>query len=282
MDKLDEKKGRDRKREPLKEQIKKEPLLFFVYVILRALVILALVLQFLNGEYYNVFLCVLTLVLFTVPSLIERKLKIDIPNVLEIIILVFIFAAEILGEIRSYYVLYPGWDTALHTITGFLAAAVGFSLVDLLNRTSDKLELSPLYLAFVAFCFSMTVACVWEFFEFFMDQVFLTDMQKDYVIASINSVTLDPTMSNKVVHIKNITSTSVNGMDLGVNGYLDIGLIDTMKDMLVNFIGAVCFSIFGFFYVRGREKGKKSFAENFIPTKIKDEGDSSKADKDQT
>lgn len=275
MDKLDGKKIRDRKRESLKVQIKKDPVLFFVYVILRALVILALVLQFLNRDYYNVFLCVLTLILFLVPSLIERKLKIDIPNVLEVIILIFIFAAEILGEIKSYYVLYPGWDTALHTITGFLAAAVGFSLVDLLNRTSDKLELSPVYLAFVAFCFSMTVACMWEFFEFFMDQVFLTDMQKDYVVSNIHSVALDPTLSNKVVHVKNITSTSVNGIDLGVNGYLDIGLIDTMKDMLVNFIGAVCFSIFGFFYVRGREKGKKSFAENFIPTRIKDGDDKS-------
>ncbi len=260
-----------KKKETVKDQIKKAPVLFSVYVILRALVVLAIVLQFMKGDYYNVLLCFLTLILFTLPSLVERRLKIDIPNVLEVIILVFIFAAEILGEISSYYVRYPGWDTALHTTTGFLAAAVGFSLVDLLNRTSDKIELSPFYLAFVAFCFSMTVACIWEFFEFFADQFFMTDMQKDYIIKSINTVALDPTMSNKVVHIKDITSTVVNGVDLGIDGYLDIGLIDTMKDMMVNFIGAVVFSTFGFFYERGREKGKrKSFAENFIPTKMKD------------
>ena len=259
------------KNPPLRQQIKEAPVLFTVYVVLRVLVVLAMVLQFFNGEYFNVLLCGLTLVLFTLPSLIERKLKIEIPNVLEVIILIFIFSAEILGEIASYYVKYPGWDTALHTITGFLAAAVGFSLVELLNRTSSKIDLSPFYLAFVAFCFSMTVACMWEFFEFSMDKFFGMDMQKDYIINTINTVTLDPTMSNKVVHIKNITQTSVNGVDLGINGYLDIGLIDTMKDMFVNFIGAVVFSIFGFFYERAILKGKKkNFAGNFIPRKIKE------------
>ena len=256
----------------IRQQIKEAPVLFTVYVVLRALVVLAMVLQFFNREYFNVLLCGLTLILFTLPSLIERKLKIEIPNVLEVIILVFIFSAEILGEIASYYVRYPGWDTALHTITGFLAAAVGFSLVELLNRTSDKIDLSPFYLAFVAFCFSMTVACMWEFFEFAMDQFLGMDMQKDYIIHTINTVTLDPTMSNKVVHIRDIHSTAVNGVDLGIDGYLDIGLIDTMKDMFVNFIGAVVFSIFGFFYERGKVKGKKkNFAGNFIPRKIREE-----------
>lgn len=261
-------KKKEKEKKPIidKQEIKKAPVLFAFYISLRIMVILAMILQFFNGEYFNVMLCLLTLILFMVPSFIEKKLKIDIPNVLEVIILVFIFAAEILGEIRSYYVLYPGWDTALHTVTGFLAAAVGFSLVELLNKTSKSFDLSPFYLAFVAFCFSMTVACMWEFFEFFMDYFFKMDMQKDYVIKSINTVLLDPTMSNKVVHVNNITSTVVNGIELPIDGYLDIGLIDTMKDMMVNFIGAVVFSVFGYFYEKGRSNGKKSFANNFIPT----------------
>ena len=268
----DRHKTRKEKNASLKQQIKEAPVLFTVYVVLRALVVLAMVLQFFNGEYFNVFLCALTLVLFTLPSLIERKLKIDIPNVLEVIILVFIFSAEILGEIASYYVRYPGWDTALHTITGFLAAAVGFSLVELLNRTISKIDLSPFYLSFVAFCFSMTVACMWEFFEFAMDTFLCMDMQKDYIIHTINTVTLDPTLSNKVIHIKDIHSTVVNGVDLGIDGYLDIGLIHTMKDMFVNFIGALVFSIFGYFYEKGKMKGNtKTFAGNFIPRKIQDD-----------
>ena len=85
----------------LKEQVRENPRLAAVYVILRVLVVLALVAQVFNGNFENVFLCVLTLILFTIPSFIERTIRIDIPDTLEVIILLFIFAAEILGEIQA-------------------------------------------------------------------------------------------------------------------------------------------------------------------------------------
>ena len=239
----------------LREQIKQAPLLFAIYVILRISVILVMIAQVMNRDWHNVMLCVLTLVLFTVPSFIEKNWHIDIPSTLEVIILLFIYSAEISGEIRSYYINIPGWDTVLHTITGFLSAAIG-------ERT--KLYLSPLYVAIGAFCFSMTIGVLWEFFEFSMDWFFGLDMQKDTIINTINTVVLDPTRSNKVVTITGITSTAVNGVDLGINGYLDIGLIDTMKDLFVTLIGALVFSFIGFFYVKNRGEGK--FAKRFIPT----------------
>ena len=249
----------------LREQIKQAPLLFAIYVILRISVILVMIAQIMNRDWHNVMLCVLTLVLFTVPSFIEKNWHIDIPSTLEVIILLFIYSAEISGEIRSYYINIPGWDTVLHTITGFLSAAIGFSLVDIINRNErTKLYLSPLYVAIGAFCFSMTIGVLWEFFEFSMDWFFGLDMQKDTIINMINTVVLDPTRSNKVVTITGITSTAVNGVDLGINGYLDIGLIDTMKDLFVTLIGALVFSFIGFFYVKNRGEGK--FAKRFIPT----------------
>lgn len=249
----------------LREQIKQAPLLFALYVILRMSVILVMIAQIMNRDWHNVMLCVLTLVLFTVPSFIEKNWHIDIPSTLEVIILLFIYSAEISGEIRSYYINIPGWDTVLHTITGFLSAAIGFSLVDIINRNErTKLYLSPLYVAIGAFCFSMTIGVLWEFFEFSMDWFFGLDMQKDTIINTINTVVLDPTRSNKVVTITGITSTAVNGVDLGINGYLDIGLIDTMKDLFVTLIGALVFSFIGFFYVKNRGEGK--FAKRFIPT----------------
>ena len=129
-----------------------------VYVTLRVLVIVTMVLQFLNGNYENVFLCLLTLVLFLVPAFVQVTFKVELPSTLEIIVLLFIFSAEILGEISSFYVLFPFWDTTLHTLNGFLAAAIGFSLVDLLNRSDRvKFDLSPLFLSITAFCFSMTL-----------------------------------------------------------------------------------------------------------------------------
>lgn len=241
---------------------------FIVYFVLRLLVIVTMILQFLNGNYENFFLCILTLILLIMPSLIQVTLKIELPTVLEILILIFIFSAEILGEIREYYIMIPMWDTILHTINGFLAAAIGFSMVDLLNR-SDRMtfQLSPLFTAIVAFCFSMTIGVVWEFFEFGMDMIFGLDMQKDTVIQAIRSVTLNPDGKNIVTVIDPIRSVVVNGKDLGIGGYLDIGLIDTMKDLIVNFIGAVVFSVFGYVYVKNRGKG--NIVARFVPQRKK-------------
>ena len=239
------------------------------YILLRTSVVLVMLAQIFNRNFENVFLCVLTMGLFMMPSVLERKLDIDLPNTLEIIILLFIYAAEILGEIGAYYVTYPYWDTVLHTLNGFLCAAIGFSLLDILNRHSRaRIHLSPLYLAIVAFCFSMTVGVVWEFFEFTMDQFFLLDMQKDSVVQSIGSVLPDPTGGNTPIALHNITDVIVVQGDgtqtaLGLGGYLDIGLLDTMEDLFVNFIGALIFSIIGYLYVRSRGKGR--FVKRFIP-----------------
>lgn len=245
---------------------------FIVYVVLRILVIVTMILQFLNGNYENFFLCILTLILLIMPSLIQVTLKIEFPTVLEILILIFIFSAEILGEIREYYIMIPMWDTILHTINGFLAAAIGFSMVDLLNR-SDRMtfQLSPLFTAIVAFCFSMTIGVVWEFFEFGMDMIFGLDMQKDTVIQAIRSVTLNPDGRNIVSVIDPIRSVVINGKELGIGGYLDIGLIDTMKDLIVNFIGAVVFSVFGYVYVKNRGKG--NIVARFVPQRKKQDRD---------
>ena len=239
-----------------------------VYLVLRLLVILVMVAQFFNGNFENVFLCVLTLILLLLPTVLERRLQIDLPNTLEIIIMLFIFAAEILGEIQAYYTAFPYWDTMLHTLNGFLCAAIGFSLVDLCNRHERfSLSLSPVFMAIVAFCFSMTIGVLWEFFECAVDQFLLLDMQKDTVIHSISSVLLDPTGRQRPVAIHGITDLIVvaNGeqIPLGLGGYLDIGLLDTMNDLLVNFIGAAVFSFLGYFYVKNRGKGR--FTRSFIP-----------------
>ncbi len=240
---------------------------FAIYLLLRISVIAVMIAQFFNHNYENVFLCLLTLVLFMMPTFIERKLHIRFPDTMEVMILLFIYAAEILGEIHSLYTRVPVWDTILHTLNGFLVAAIGFCLVDLLNRNDNfKLKLSPVYLAIVAFCFSMTIGVLWEFFEFSMDYCFKMDMQKDTVVTRISSVALDPDGLNNPVVIDDINSVLVNGRELPVEGYLDIGLYDTMADLFVNFIGAVVFSIIGYFYVKSKGKSKKGkIAEQFIP-----------------
>ena len=240
-----------------------------MYLLLRFLVVLVMVRSAVRKDHESVFVCLLTLVLLILPSIFQKKLRIEFPSTLEIIILLFIFAAEILGEISSFYTLVPFWDTILHTINGFLCAAVGFTLVDMLNRSERfSIKLSPVFLAVVAFCFSMTVGVLWEFYEYAADTLVGVDMQKDAVVHSINSVALDPQGLNRNVRIEDIVGVSVHLADgtqrrLPVDGYLDVGRNDTMEDLFVNFVGALVFSIIGYFYVKN--KGKGGIASRFIP-----------------
>ena len=249
--------------------VENKKLVYTVYFVLRLSVVLMLVAQFFNRNYENVLLCVLTLVLFMLPSAFERRLHIDLPDTLEVIILLFIYAAEILGEISDYYIHFPYWDTMLHTMNGFLCAAIGFALVDILNREERvSLHLSPFFMAVTAFCFSMTIGVLWEFFEFSMDQLLLFDMQKDTVVNTISTVNLDPSHGTTAVIIRGIQDVILvledgTQMPLGLGGYLDVGIVDTMKDLFVNFVGAAVFSTIGYFYVKGRGRGR--FATRFIP-----------------
>ena len=260
-------------RQALDQELREHKSSFIVFYTLRLLVLVVLVRQLFLRNYEGAFFCILTILLLYVPSWLQVKLRIELPPPLEITILCFIFAAEILGEVNAFYVNVPNWDTMLHTLNGFLAAAVGFSMVLLLNDDERlTFDLSPFFLALVAFCFSMTIGVLWEFFEFGMDYFFHTDMQKDTVVNAIYTVALDPTRTNRVVAVKGIQDVVINGESLGLGGYLDIGIIDTMKDLFVNFIGAVVFSVTGFFYARSKGE-KRTAAQSFVPSKKTEETD---------
>lgn len=242
-----------------------------IYFILRGFVILTIIIQAWRGNWENVFMAVLTLLLFLIPFFIDRRLNIKLPNALEVMILLFIFSAEILGEIQNFYGIFRHWDTILHTINGFLCAAIGFSLIDILNRSQKfHTKMKPIFVALVAFCFSMTIGVLWEFFEFGMDEIIKTDMQKDRITTGISSVALNEEKENVPIVIKNIEETKIYGeidnekTEITIKGgYLDIGLKDTMKDLLVNFVGAIIFSCIGLLYIKDRDEYR--FAENFIP-----------------
>ena len=240
---------------------------YHVYLVLLLLTVLAAIRSAFVGHWESVFICFLAFLLYFIPPLIEKTTKVELPTTLQILAFVFVFAAQVLGEIANFYERVPIWDALLHTVCGFMFAAFGFSLVDILNRgKANRHEMSPVFLAFVAFCFSMTIGVMWEFIEFGIDSLLLKDMQKDFLVSNIYSVTFDPEKSNKVVALKEITKTIItmkDGSTVTIDGYLDIGLVDTMKDLLVNLIGAIVFSVIGFFYVKHRGKGK--FAGQFIP-----------------
>ena len=206
----------------LKAAVRRQPAVFTVYLVLRLMVLATLVSSVIRSEYESAFICLLVLVLFMLPFFIQQNFGIELPSTLEIIILLFIFAAEILGELECYFITFPYWDSMLHTTTGFLCAATGFALIDIL-------------------CFSMTVGVLWEFFEFGMDRIFHMDMQKDTVVSSITSVMLDPTNKNIPVTIDGITSVTVNGQELAYrdsNLFLASDVLLTSMDDVVRMLTA--------------------------------------------
>ena len=264
----------------LRDSYREDKKAFIFFSVLRVLVLLTLVRCLFTKNYQSAALCVLTLVLFLVPAFVQDKLKLSIPPVFQMIIFGFIFAAEILGEVNHYYVRIPGWDTMLHTMNGFLCAAVGFSLVYLLNRGSKNVNLSPFYLTLVAFCFSMTIGVLWEFFEFTMDQFFFLDMQKDFIVQGFGSVTLDPAQMGTPIHVSEIVDTAIHtasGQSYSIpGGYLDIGILDTMKDLLVNLAGAIVFSIIGYSTLKYSKSSKVAdslmIKPNDVPQEESSEG----------
>lgn len=241
-----------------------------VYFILRFLVILCLIREICYGNFENALICVLALILFLVPAFLEKTLKIEFPTTLEILIFIFIFSAEILGEINNFYGKYELFDDILHAINGFACASIGFSSVYILNEKTKSLKLSPFFVALVSFCFSMTIGIFWEFFEYKADKYLGLDMQKDTYVENINTVILDPEESNKVIKIEDIEYTILydkDGKELTkIDNYLDLGIHDTMEDLKVNFIGAFVFSIYGYLYTINNKKYK--LAGKFITKKV--------------
>lgn len=257
------KRTEEKKRQRRNQLLHKKKLTLTLYTVTRLLVFAILLRALIGGQYESVYTCLLTLLLLMLPAMIERRLGVRLPTGLEVTLICFIFAAEILGELACFYVTVPFWDKAMHTVSGFIYAAVGYSMADVINRNKKiSVELSPIFLALVAFCFSMTIGALWEIFEFAVDNIFTRDMQKDRVISQITSVALDPTNRNIPITISGITDVTVNGESLGLGGYLDIGLYDTMEDLIVNLIGALVFSVIGFFHQKHNRNSK--IAELFL------------------
>lgn len=241
---------------------------FFVYLFLR-LCLYALSLYFLfSGKYKGIFYCATAFLLFLLPFITEAVASVELPAPLEIAVLLFIFCSVILGEAAAFYVRVPLWDSLLHTFSGFLCAGIGFSLAELLNRRRRVSALSPLFLAVVAFSFAMTIGVLWEFFEFFADVVLHTDMQKDFIVDRLWSVALDPSKSNAAVGVEGIARTVLYGENGEIlaeieGGFLDAGVIDTMKDLILNFLGALVFTLIAFF-TDGKKSGDR-FLSLFVP-----------------
>lgn len=170
--------------------------------------------------------CILGIIVMFIPSVVERKFSIDIPNNMEIIYFIFLYCAIYLGEVRNFYYLIPYWDVILHAFSGAMLGALGFSLVCYFNDTDFfEINLSPFFVALFAFCFALAAGVVWEIYEFLADSLIGTNMQK--------FITADGTVL--VGHA---------------------ALKDTMKDLIVDAISSLIITIIGYCTIKNNSKTK--------------------------
>lgn len=236
-----------------------------INLIIIIMVILISVKEIIIGSYNNLFICILTLLLISIVIIIDKIFNIKISKFLKTYIIIFIFLAEILGEILDFYSKIVYWDFILHIISGFIITGLCLSIIKKVIK--NILNYNVFLILVISFCFSVTISVFWEFFEYLSDNYyFKTDMQKDKIVKKISSISLSNNyilskinnIKYTIVYIENNEGISEIKID---NGYLDIGLHDTMSDLLANIIGTSFFSFLAYFYIKRK---KFNFIELFI------------------
>ncbi|WP_313164962.1 hypothetical protein [Sedimentibacter sp.] len=172
--------------------------------------------------------CVLGIIVMFIPSIVERKLYIDIPNKMEVMYFIFLYCAIYLGEVRNFYYIIPYWDLILHAFSGAMLGALGFSLVSYFNDMEVlETHLSPFFVALFAFCFALASGAVWEIYEFLADSLLGTNMQK-FILAD---------------------GTVLVGQ---------AALMDTMKDLIVDALSALTVTVIGYYYTINKPQKHES------------------------
>lgn len=172
--------------------------------------------------------CMLGIFAMTIPSILKHKIRLNIPPVMITVYAVFLYCAIYLGEVRNFYFVIPYWDTILHIFSSAALCLLGFTIVNILNDSGNIFfSLSPGFLALFAFCFALSLGVLWEIYEFSVDYFLHTNMQK-YALE---------------------TGERLIGQQ---------ALFDTMKDFIVDALGALAISLLGYIALKYR-KGKVKY-----------------------
>jgi hypothetical protein len=205
--------------------------LYLYHIILAAAVVCLALWKLSRGLWSHVGLCLLTLALCCVPSLVEQFLKLRVDAPLDVVCSLFAVCANVFGEIMGFYLRFPWWDVALHVIWGILAGLLGCAFLEALQRS----RLRPAAAALTALGFAALTGILWELFAYVLAILFVWDMQKDAWLQSVHTVLLNPDGVNRAVTVAP-ESVLVDGVPWP--GLLDPGLRDTVGDLLLNFLGS--------------------------------------------
>lgn len=201
-----------------------------------------------KGSAFHTVLFLLVVVLMFLPRLLEWLFRVRLSALLKVFIMCCIGIGPILGDVFGFYVRFTHWDTLQHIICGFLMALVGYMLPDILNPDLSSRISAPTRLLF-ALTFGLAAAAVWELYEYVGDTLWGTDMQASTVIHVLHSKHLGSS-PDLVETIDDIFDVVINGSELGLGGYIEIGLIDTMEDIFSNAAGILLYCILSLFAVR--------------------------------
>ena len=175
--------------------------------------------------------CLLGVVVMFLPSIIQKKWSVAIPNYMYVCYFVFLYCAIYLGEVRNFYYLIPNWDTILHGFSGAMLGALGFSLVSMLNKEPRiQMQLSPVFVALFAFCFALAAGVAWEIYEYTFDGAMGLNMQKFALESGVQLVGRE-------------------------------ALQDTMEDLITDAVGAFIPCAIGFLLLR-RQRKREQRAES--------------------
>ncbi len=189
-----------------------------------------------TAQYHCIFTCIFGGTLLFTPFFARKLFHLQV-NTLLYVFVMFYAVTPIFGYVFKFYYNVFWWDSFMHTAGGVVFAVLGVFLANWFNKNG---KMNLLTRAVFALCFSITVAVAWEFVEYTSDMLFHTDMQKDTYIDVIDSYLLG-LKPDEIGRLANIETVVVNGQPL--KGYIDIGLIDTMSDLIVETVGAILFVV---------------------------------------
>ena len=229
----------------MKEKLRKYGLSVFKVSLTSILALLGLLstiyVALTTNELFSYFYCIATIPFVALPLILSVLFRWRM-NLFFYLLFTFYACGPILGAVYNFYYLTSWWDILLHLLAGTVFAVVGAQLSNVLNKNNQT---SYIFAAVFGVLLSISIAVVWEMFEYSSDTFLGSDMQADTIINVIN------TKINRTDGIAdaytNITETYVNGQSLGINGYLDIGLIDTMHDMIIETVGALVYLVYVLF-----------------------------------
>ncbi|MDO4567683.1 MAG: hypothetical protein Q4B99_01855 [Clostridia bacterium] len=208
-----------------------------VFCVLEAFALYSAVSCALTGTAQQVALSLVSVLLFALTYSVEWLFRLQMSSAMEIMCMVFCIG-PLAGSVYKLYFVFEPFDKLLHTFSGFLGAAIGFGVPDLLD--SENRSHSRLLKCVSAFCVAMTFAGLWEFLEYAGDRLLGTDMQNDTIVTEFSSYLLGGDL-NTPPTISGIDEVVINGELVLTGGYIDIGIIDTMRDMLVCAVGSLAF-----------------------------------------